>query len=167
MGRVLVSVAIVAVLGGVLTWNLPQSELARRTQPVFQRFMFATGLDQNWSVFAPDPPQVAARFEARIQYADGTERIWRVPGGGDLVGPYWDYRWLKWAELITAGNDARAWDPAARWIASQERAAGRRPVKVVLRRSLTTLPLGSAKGESSFVDFYLHEVEPVAPETPA
>jgi len=158
-GRAIISIGIVVTLGGTLTWNLPPSELARRTQPVLQRFMLGAGLDQNWSVFAPDPPRSDLRFQARILYDDGTERTWEVPTGGAVLGAYWDYRWLKWGEFISAGVDARFWLPAAEWIARQEQAAGRRPVSVTLYRYSTPLLIGGL-GEPTSEDFFVHEISP-------
>lgn len=159
-GKVVLSIAILVVLGGVLTWNLPPSELARTTQPVFQRFMYAAGLDQTWAVFAPDPPQSEVNLQARILYDDGMERTWEVPTGGDVLGAYWDYRWLKWGEIVSAGSDARLWLPAAQWITRQEQEAGRRPVTVILVRHSVPLPIGTPRGEPTTVDFYVHPVAP-------
>ncbi len=165
VGKVVLSIAILVVLGGVLTWNLPPSELARTTQPAFQRFMYASGLDQTWSVFAPDPPQSELNLQARIVYDDGTERTWEVPRGGDVLGAYWDYRWLKWGEIVSTGSDARLWLPAAQWIARQEQDAGRRPVSVTLVRHIVPLPIGTSRGQPTEVHFYVHPVPPA--EVPA
>ncbi len=159
IGRVLLSIGILVVLGAVFTWNLPPSELARKTQPVFQRFFVASGLDQNWSVFAPDPPTVEQNLQARILYDDGTERTWEVPTGDPILGAYWDYRWLKWGEIISAGTNAQQWLPTAAWIARQETDAGRRPVSVTLVRHLTPRPIGSGGGTPTSVDFYIHMVD--------
>jgi len=156
---VILSIGILVILGGVVTWNLPSSELARRTQPMFQRSMLGAGLDQNWSVFAPDPPQSDVRFQARILYDDGTERTWKVPTGSAVLGAYWDYRWLKWGEIVISGVDARFWAPAAQWIARQELAAGRRPVSVTLYRHIVPLLIGGV-GEPTSQDFYVYEVNP-------
>lgn len=154
-----ISVVILVVLGGIFTWNLPPSELARTTQPPFQGVMYATGLDQNWSVFAPDPPRAELEFQARILYDDGTERTWEVPTGGSLFGAYWDYRWLKWGEFVSAGVDARLWLPAAQWIARQETDAGRHPMTVTLVRHIVPIPIGGAPAAPTSVDFYVHTVE--------
>lgn len=159
-GRVLVSIGLLVVLGGVITWNLPTSELARRTQPVFRRFMLSAGLDQYWAVFSPDPPSAEVELQARVAYDDGTERLWTVPRGGTVVGPYWDYRWLKWGEIVSAGNDAKLWRPAAEWIARQEEGAGRHPVTVTLRRHIVPLPLGAPPGDPVPVDFFVLPVGP-------
>ncbi len=162
IGRLVISLGILVVLGTVLTWNLPSSELAIRTQPPFQRVLYATGLDQNWSVFAPDPPRAEVDFQARIAYNDGTERLWEVPTGDPVLGAYWDYRWLKWGEIVSAGIDARLWLPAARWIARQETDAGRHPVTVTLFRHITPLPLGGTKEAPTSVDFFVHNVVPAS-----
>ncbi len=157
-GRALISAGIVVILGAVLTFNLPPSELARKTQPAFQRVVNASGLDQNWSVFAPDPPRSEVDFRARILYRDGTERLWEVPTGGPVLGAYWDYRWLKWGEIMSAGIDARLWLPAAKWIARQETAAGRDPTSVTLTLSVVPISIGAAAGAPTSVDFYVHPV---------
>jgi len=158
VGRVVISVGIVVILAGVLSWNLPPSELARRTQPPLQRVMFGTGLDQNWSVFAPDPPRAEVNFRARIAYDDGTERMWEVPRGGAVLGQYWDYRWLKWGEILSAGIDARLWLPAAQWIARQETGAGRRPVSVTLLRHIAPTSIGGPDVPPTSTDFYVYNV---------
>lgn len=163
IGRVLISAVILVILGAVLTWNLPASELATKTRPPFQRVTYAAGLDQNWSVFAPDPPQSEVILRARVVYDDGTERMWDVPTGSALLGAYWDYRWLKWGEILGLGIDARLWLPAARWIARQEQGAGRRPVSVTLLRRTVPLPTNVRRGSPTSVDFYTYPVPAGAP----
>jgi hypothetical protein len=158
LGRLILSVAIVVILGGVLTWNLPPSQLATDTQPAFQRVMYGTGLDQNWSVFAPDPPQTVVTFQARIVYDDGTERTWQVPTGGSFLGAYWDYRWLKWGEIVSAGVDARLWLPAAKWIARQEQDAGRHPVSVTRQRHFIPHAVEGPGGAPTTTEFYTYPV---------
>jgi len=167
VGRVVLSLGILVILGAVFTWNLPQSQLTTDTQPPFQRVMFSTGLDQNWSVFAPDPPQSEVEFQARIAYDDATERTWEVPTGGALFGAFWDYRWLKWGEIVSAGIDARLWLPAAKWIARQETDAGRRPASVTLVRLIVPHRIGGPDGPPTSVDFYVYPVPGAAEGPPA
>ena len=157
-GRVVISVFILLVLAGVIAWNLPESELGRRSQYRLKPLVYATGLDQTWAVFAPDPPRQEHRFEARITYQDGTERTWRVPTEDPVVGGYRDYRWLKWAEWITGGSRVHLWKPAAAWIARQERRAGRRPVTVTLVRRVFDLPLGTRRVAAPPVELYIYPV---------
>ena len=47
--------------------------------------MIATGLDQNWGVFSPDPRRQSLDLVGRVRYADGGRETLRVPRG-DPVG---------------------------------------------------------------------------------
>jgi hypothetical protein len=165
-GRVLVSLLVVVILAAVVVWNLPQSELGRQGQYRLNPVVNATGLDQTWAVFAPDPPRQELELEARIAYDDGTERTWRVPTGDPVVGGYRDYRWLKWAEWMTSGAHVVLWQPAAAWIARQEQAAGRRPVSVTLVRQVFDLPIGAGRAAPRPVDLYTYPVTSPAPGGP-
>jgi len=157
-GRILLSVFIVAIVAGVVVWNLPPTELSGRAHPAVRPYINALGLDQNWAVFAPDPPREEWNLEARVVYTDGTERLWTVPTGDPLIGAYWDYRWLKWAEIMVAGTAGFLWLPAATWIAREEQSAGRQPVTVALMRRVTPLPLGGGRGPTTSTEFFVHHV---------
>lgn len=159
-GRVLLSILIVVILAGVVAWNLPESELTRRSQYRLKPMMNASGLDQTWAVFAPDPPRQELRLEARIAYDDGTQRTWRVPTWDPVIGGYRDYRWLKWAEWMTSGSRPLLWEPAAAWIARQEQRAGRRPVSVTLVRQVFDLPLGGSPVPAPAQELYVYPVHP-------
>ena len=159
VGRVLVSLFIVVILAAVVVWNLPpSSELGRQGQYRLNPVVNATGLDQTWAVFAPDPPRQEFELEARVAYDDGTERTWRVPRGDPVVGGYRDYRWLKWAEWITSGGHVVLWRPAAAWIAHQEQRAGRRPVSVTLVRKVFDLPIGTGRASPNAVELHTYPV---------
>ncbi|HEX2192769.1 MAG TPA: hypothetical protein VHH09_06205 [Acidimicrobiales bacterium] len=166
-GRVLISIFVLVVLTAVAAWNLPESDLGRRSRYRVKPMVYATGLDQTWAVFAPDPPRQEYRFEARIAYDDGTQRTWRVPTGDPLVGGYRDYRWLKWAEWITGGSRVHLWKPAAAWIARQERRAGRRPVSVTLVRRVFELPIGTSRVAAPPVELYVYPVTGADGDEPA
>ena len=166
VGRVLISVLVVVVLAAVLVLNLPESELGRRGRYRLKPVINATGLDQTWAVFAPDPPRQELELEARIAYADGTESTWRVPTGNPVLGAYRDYRWLKWAEWMTSGGHLALWTPAAAYIARHEQAAGRNPVSVTLLRQVFDLPLGSGRAPPHAVELYVYPVPGVARATP-
>jgi hypothetical protein len=134
-GRLAISAFLVVTLICVCITNLPDSLLRREVSTVTQPYLEATGLDQNWRVFAPNPRQTSLRMQARVTYQDGSEAIWRPPSGGDLVGAYWDYRWRKWLENVT--QDAHRdvlWEPAARFVADEMRRSGRVPRRVTLIR---------------------------------
>ena len=138
-GRLLISVFLLVTVLALVFWNLPPSELKRQGLRPLAPYVRATGLDQNWGVFAPDPRRQTVELLANIQYADGTRRRWRPPTGNALFGAYWDYRWRKWYEWTTSDAYRQLWDPAAAFIARQEREAGREPVRIELVRRTSDL----------------------------
>ena len=58
-------------------------------------FVEATGLDQNWGVFAPNPRRQGIELEARIVFADGTRAVWTHPKGDPVIHAYRTVRWRK------------------------------------------------------------------------
>lgn len=146
-GRALISAFLIVTLLAIGATNMPDSKIRREVLRPGQTYLNATGLDQIWSVFAPDPRPTSVDMEARIRYADGRRGVWNVPRGDDVFGSYWDYRWLKWMEnvILDARRD-QLWKPAAQFIAGRERARGRRPVQITLVRRWRDLKPPGAKG---------------------
>jgi hypothetical protein len=145
-GRFLISGFVVVTLAAVCVTNLPESRLRRDASQVAAPYLEATGLDQSWRLFAPDPRQTSLRLEARVRYSDGSVALWRPPSGGDVVGAYRDYRWRKWLE--NAIQDARRevlWRPAALFAAREMRRPGKAVRTVTLVRRWRDLrPPGAA-----------------------
>jgi hypothetical protein len=164
-GRIAISVFVGVTVFCLVLWNLPEeSALKQKTDRVVRPFMLASGLNQNWGVFAPDPRRVTLDFVARVTYEDGSVESLRVPEGGRLVGSYWDYRWRKWYEWVRTNDHEELWQPAAAWFAGRARAEGKVPVRVTLvRRWYPLLPPGEgpSRGPWQEFPFYTYDV----PET--
>src|SRR5919204_146959 len=90
----------------------PPGSLKVRILRVGQPYLYATGLDQYWGLFAPEPRRVSIALHAQVKYADGTTQTWRTPVGGALFGEYWDYHWQKWQGVGRGGGHPRAYKPA-------------------------------------------------------
>lgn len=166
-GRVAISVFLVVTLASIVVWNLPNSELQRKSLKVVRPYITALSLEQNWGVFAPDPRRETLDFFARVRYADGTEEDVRMPTGGSFVGAYWDYHWWKWVESMTAGQRDGLWKPAAVWFARRATTDGRQPVRVQLvRRSYDIFPPGPGPSHGEWREsvFYTLRVTPTAEE---
>lgn len=142
-----VSVLLIIVLAAVVVWNLPDSGLRRSIIPVVTPLMRATGLNQSWTVFAPDPPRLSLEVVARIDYSDGTSAQWRPPEGGTLVGPYRTYRWRKWAGLARLDTNRKLWGSTATWVAENLDHRGRTPIHVHLVRRWRELPPPGSRGQ--------------------
>ena len=138
MGRTLISALLVVTLASIVFANLPQSRLRRDVLNVDGAYLNATGLDQGWTLFAPNPRRQSIALFARVQFANGSTQTWRTPRGDPLAGNYWDSHWQKWVVFEVNGGHADLWKPAAEFIARDLAQPGRRPVRVTLIR-LTSL----------------------------
>ena len=144
-----ITLFLLATLAAIGVVTLPDSELKRRLVGSAGPYLAATGLDQNWSVFAPDTRRSVLILVATVRYADGSTGTWRLPESGPWLGAYWDYRWRKWAEnVMTVTDDPTALQrPAAIWIARAMQRPGKRPVLVTLAsRSADLRPPGDPSG---------------------
>lgn len=148
-GRLLISGFLLATLAAVIVTNLPESRLRGEAMSLAGPYLVATGMDQDWRVFAPDPRRSSIELRAEVAYADGHTAVWRPPAGDDLVGATWDYRWLKWVE--NSIQDVRSntlWRPAARFVAGEMSRPGTRVTSVTLVRRWRDLPRPGATGRA-------------------
>jgi hypothetical protein len=154
-GRAAISVFVGVTVLFLVLWNLPDdSALQQESSRVVRPFMLASGLNQNWGVFAPDPRRDTLDFVARIRYADGTSGEIGIPKGGRLIGGYWDYRWRKWYEWVRTNSHEELWQPAAMWFAAQAREGGKDPVRVTLvRRWYHSLPPGPGPSHGPWQEY--------------
>lgn len=116
-GRVLLTVVMAVLVVAVLLWNLPSGPAGDRVQPAAGRVLLPLGLDQDWSLFAPDPRSFSVGVYARLSYADGRERVVTLPAHGRVLAPYRTYRWQKYVERVRADEYELLWEPTARWFA--------------------------------------------------
>lgn len=164
-GRILISLFVLVTVVSLVLWAMPPSELKKQALKPLRPYVNATGLDQNWGVFAPPPRQLIV-LQARIAYEDGTQRTWFLPRGGPLLDAYWDYRWRKYAEWARNDNRRYLWEPTAAWVARHERAQGRRPVSIALSRVITPLrPPGAGPSAEppKTSDYYVYPVASPGP----
>jgi hypothetical protein len=163
-GRRLISALLVALVGGIVIANLPAGAVQRRLAKVTAPYMNATGLDQQWNMFAPSPRTEILYLEARVVHADGRVTTWRPPvDDGALVGAYRDYHWRKFVEhaVVRPGSPdvwPQLWEPLARYIAAQEADDGVPPVSVTLVKRSASVgpPDGSMPGRTPYEaqDYY-------------
>lgn len=161
-GRLLISTFLVVTLAAVTLANLPDSQVRRTLLVVGQPYLNATGLDQNWGVFAPDGRRFVVDLVAHVRYDDGTTATWRPPRGGPFLGTYWDYRWRKWAEnLMTLGGVGGVIrTPAAMWIAREMTRPGRSPRHITLTTRFYSLyPPGDPRARGPWTETTAYEVE--------
>lgn len=134
-GRAAISLFVIATIAAGFVLNMPESRLRHEAAVVAEPYAHALGLQQRWSVFAPEPRRASIDLQARVRYADGTGVTWHPPRGDDLVGPYWDYRWFKWMEnVIQDSAEQQLWKPAALYVAQEKQTEGKVVTRVTLIR---------------------------------
>lgn len=133
-GRAVISGFVLVMVVTMVALNMPRARITQEIARVATPIAVSTGVDGNWGVFAPDPRRESVGLTARVKYADGSVRRWDLPHGGPLVGEYWDYRWLKWMEIVIQPTFQGLWQPAARYIARRMPKPHTRPVQVTLTR---------------------------------
>ncbi|MDT5014042.1 MAG: hypothetical protein QOD39_202 [Mycobacterium sp.] len=137
-GEVVISALVtVVVLIGVL-WNLPNSDLKRSLTPTLRPIAAATGLQQTWQMYAPDPISGLEDMQVRVRMADGSERVWRFQRGDRVVGPFTWYRWQKLKEQVI--RDPASRPGLAHWVVRQLTTPAERPVHVQMMFRNELLP---------------------------
>lgn len=162
-GRAVLSAFFVVFLVSVVAWNLPDSGLKTAALPAVRPFVETVGLDQNWSVFAPNPRRLTLDLSARIEFADGTSTTWHLPlHANPILAPYRTYRWQKWMEHVRSDDSSGLWDPAAAWLAHVHADEGD-VMRVTLIRHWYDTPAPGASGERPEWNDYEYHVYEVGP----
>ena len=145
IGRAVITGIIIFILAALVAANIPQtSYLQRKLNSIVRPVRDSVGLDQTWSVFAPEPRRETFALDAQIKYADGTAETWTVPTGDPLIAEYRTYHWQKWSEYARADDTPILWEPFAAWVARTHDSPTRHPVSVTLvRRWYDLYPPGS------------------------
>jgi hypothetical protein len=161
LGRALISLVVVVVVGAIVVVNLPASQLRQDLGKAFWPVVNALGLNQNWGIFS-EPRTLSAYVYADVDYADGTSSVVELPSGRGFTA-YVDYRWQKYEEQIRPDDGQPLWEDYARYVADQARQDGREPVRVsLIRHFADTNPPGPGPERVPWQDFtfYVLTVEP-------
>ena len=117
VGELAISVLVLAVLAIGVVWSMPDAPIKRVLTPGLQPVATATGLEQDWRMYAPEPLQRVEYVEVRVTMADGAQRVWTNPHGDRVIGAFGWYRWQKLKENIVVEPDIRA--GLAHWVVRQ------------------------------------------------
>lgn len=133
-----VSVLIVGILATAILSSVPNSTLKYVAAPVLSPVARATGLDQNWGMFAPNPPRTFSVLEVHVFTSNGQHRVWQINDDPSMPGLYW----RKVKEEVIKHKEFRA--GLANWVVRKMTRRGERPTRVAMLVKTETLPL---KGE--------------------
>lgn len=128
LGEVVISVAVTAIVLIAVVWNLPDSEIRRSAMPTLTPLAATAGLEQIWSMYAPDPIRRTEILEVHVTMADGSDRVWTFQSGDYVGGPLFWYHWQKLKEQVIRQPDTRA--GLADWVVHQQTGPDNHAVRV-------------------------------------
>lgn len=138
VGGFVISVVIVAVFTIGVVWSMPDAAFKRLLTPGLQPVATATGLEQDWRMYAPEPLRRVEYVEVRVTMADGAQRIWTNPRGDRVVGTFAWYHWQKLKENLVREPGIRA--GLAHWVIRQLTRLTERAVRVQMTLRAESLP---------------------------
>jgi len=151
-GAISALIAVILLIGVV--WNMPDSAIKRALVAPLEPIAVSTGLDQYWTMYAPDPPQRLENLEVHVTMADGVERVWTIQPRDRVVGVAAHHRWRKLKESLQTEPQIRpGW---AHWVARRLTGPTERPVHVtmILKTEVLPPPGVSGRGETGTETLY-------------
>jgi hypothetical protein len=135
--------ALIVFIGAVS--NMPGGEIQRLLMPVVKPIAVATGLDQHWSMFAPNPPRRLDHLEVHVTLADGRHRVWTPPQSeGRVTGVASSHRWRKLKETLVTEAEVRP--EFAHWAMGELTEPDERAVRIqIILRTEDLPPPGASR----------------------
>ncbi len=164
----LISAFIIAHLVMIALWVNPKSPLRNKFVRYFQPYMYFSGLEQLWSLFAPSIPAFAYYVDSEITYKDGEKTTWAFPLMHKL--PFskklFKGRNIEWHRRFM--SEQKTLPDLARYIARLHKSSpANPPVKVVImshwyplpRISSSTLPMPSSYKHDNIKVLFSYDVK--------
>src|SRR5690349_690632 len=89
LSEVIISILVGAILVISVLSSIPSSTVKSAVAPVVTPIARATGLDQHWGMFSPNPPRVFIQLEVHVVMSNGEDRVWRPQDDDSMPGLYW------------------------------------------------------------------------------
>lgn len=136
------SALIVVILLIGVVWNMPDSPVKNALLPALAPVALGTGLEQSWSMYAPDPPRRLENLEVHVTMANGDDRVWTLTPHDRIIGPVVAHRWRKLKESLSGDPSIRA--DFAHWVVRQLTGLSDKPVRVYILLRTVFLPAPGA-----------------------
>jgi hypothetical protein len=136
--EIAISAMILVILTIGVVRNLPDSALTQAALPAVDRIALPLGLDQNWSMYAPNPPRRQENIEVRITMADGKYEVWTLPRLNPIFGVGFSHRWRKFKETLVADEQIRP--DFVHWVVREMTPPGEHPARVDMFLQTEDLP---------------------------
>jgi hypothetical protein len=147
MREAAISVMVVVILAVGVLGNLPDAAITRAVAPFVGPIALSVGLDQNWSMFTPTPPQRLEHIEVHVVMASGEDKVWTVPRRNQILGVAFSHRWRKFKEYLVTNEDIRP--DFVHWVARELTRPGDHPVRIDMLLRTEGLPPPGVQGPGS------------------
>jgi hypothetical protein len=144
VGQGLISAVVSMVVLTGIVWNLPDSAIKDTFQPTLMPIATATGLMQQWHMYAPDPIQRLEVVDVHVTMADGSDRVWAMRKDHPVVGQFSWYRWQKLKEQVIRDRGIRP--GIAHWVVRQLTVPSEHPIRVQIVFRAEDLPAPGKSG---------------------
>lgn len=121
----LTSVVITTLLILMVLWGVPSAPHHALSQQYLDTWVTPLGLQQKWSMFAPNPSSGTLEMFVVVTFSDDSTATWTPPVSPGLGGAS-EERWRKWVERSASFSDMEldqdireGLTAAAPWIAAQ------------------------------------------------
>ncbi len=146
---------IVLMLTIGVVWSLPDAEIKRRLAPALQPLAVATGLEQDWRMYAPEPLSRMEFVEVRVTMTNGLQRVWTTPRGDRVVGPFVWYHWQKLKENVVRVPEIRA--GLAHWVIRRVTGSSEHASRVQMIMRSESLPAPGTDGPGAVSEEILYD----------
>jgi hypothetical protein len=144
VGEAALSGLVAVILMAAVVPQLPDAAITHKLKPAFGPIAMATGINQYWGMFSPDPPDRSDTLEVHVTMADGSDRMWTLRRDDWLIGG------IRSSHLHGAVHEA-VWKPEnrekfARWVVDELTQPSERAMRVqmIVRTEYLSPPGGQA-----------------------
>lgn len=139
-----ISLLVIVIIAIGVVWSIPDSAIKQTASPALSPIARASGLDQSWRMFSPNPPRATSDLEVYVAMRNGDKRLWKFNGSRSVLRSFnWD-RWRKLKEQVISEKTIRP--GFAHWVVRQVTKPGEQPVRVWIVLQTETLPPPGADG---------------------
>lgn len=152
-------IVVLITFASILIYAMPDSPIKENVPSWIYSTGDAITLNQNWALFAPDPPTTDVKLDVVVTGADGTVTVESLPSGPAWLPTARSERWRKVRERVTPTSASERWPELMSWSLRQLQADGRNPQRIELRRRWTDRDADDPNDEGTEQTFVFARLE--------
>lgn len=124
-------------------WGMPASGFRNLIARPFEKYILKFGFWHVWDMFAPIPLKMNFDLDAKLEFRDGSVRLWQFPRMEELgmVERFRKERFRKWRERVRLDDYSVVWPDTCRYIARMHNNPTNPPTRISITRHWAPIPL--------------------------